>query len=106
MRLRFRNLSWADVDEGETGCWPESISERSSSVSVESSEVSVSMKPMPGDSALAVLVGGFVGSWFSRQERARTPVKRIAVPRAIFCTYVNIIQERGVKERGRYQATV
>ena len=106
MRLRFRNLSWADGDEGEIGCWPESISERSSSVSVESSSVSVSMKPMPGDSALAVLVGGFVGSWFNRQERARTPVRRMTVPRAIFYTYVNIIQERGVKERGSYQATV
>jgi len=83
-----------DRDEGEAGCRPASISKRSSSVSVEGSDESVSIKPMPGDSALAVLVGGFVGSWFRRQERARTPVRRIAVPRAIFCNCVNIIQER------------
>ena len=63
-------------------------------MSVEGSDESVSIKPMPGDSALAVVAGGFVGSWFRRQERARTPVRRMAVPRAIFYTCVNIIQER------------
>lgn len=48
----------------------------------EASE-SVSTKPMPGESAEAEVEGCWAASASRRQERAKTPERRMAVPRAI-----------------------
>lgn len=44
---------------------------------------SVSTKPMPGESAEAEVKGCGAASASRRQERAKTPERRMAVPRAI-----------------------
>ncbi len=52
-------------------------------VSASESEES-EMKPMPGVRGFWDTGGRVVGSFDRRQERARTPVRRIIVPRAIW----------------------
>lgn len=46
-------------------------------------EIGESTKPIPGVRDVLGPMGGRVGSALSRQERARTPIKRMTVPRAI-----------------------
>ena len=54
-------------------------------VVVSESEISSSStNPMPGVRGFWATGGRVVGSLFRRQERARTPVRRTTVPRAIF----------------------
>ena len=52
-------------------------------LSSASESLSSSTKPMPGVSGFWETGGRVVGSLLRRQERARTPRRRIRVPRAI-----------------------
>lgn len=79
MRRRFRNFGEAGVpallppeEDGWYG---------SSWYVSEASDSSVSTKPIPGERAEPV--GWGVASVSRRQERAKTPVRRMVVPRAI-----------------------
>lgn len=97
VRLRLRSQS---CEDGETGGWSPPISLSDGSVS-DGSEESVSTKPRPGDRALAPVGGGPTGSWFRRHERARTPVRRMAVPNAIYplCWHdIRIYRKTGVEK--------
>ena len=50
-----------------------------------SESLSEETKPIPGEKGVCAIDVLDVGSVFRRQERARTPVRRISVPKAIYC---------------------